>query len=269
MQLPVYVHFPLIAGAGIGDALDCETGKPADWCRVEGILNGTDSFHVNVHLSPERGFFPQLRARGLTAAEMDDLAAAMLTDLLAVVRRFGAERVAAENDPAFEGYNFVEMLEPGIITRLVEEAGCGLLLDVAHTCISAPFLGMTAQEYMEALPVGRLREMHLSGTRLLEGEVLERFQRAAPEYAGRAGQMHDHFAMSAGDWALAEWAVGRVLDPASGWGRPRAVALECGGFGSIFEEFVGEADLREMLPRLERLVKGGEGIPPGLRQGRG
>ncbi len=33
--LPVNVHFPLLVGAGGGDALDGETGQPADWEKVE------------------------------------------------------------------------------------------------------------------------------------------------------------------------------------------------------------------------------------------
>ena len=42
------------------------------------------------------------------------------------------------------------------------------------------------------------------------------------------------------------------------WGRPRMVALECGGINSFWEVVVDKAVLREQVPRLYSLVKKGE-----------
>ena len=49
---PIYVHFPLRVGSGIGDAIDTETHQPAGWKKIETLLTQTDTPFVNLHLEP-------------------------------------------------------------------------------------------------------------------------------------------------------------------------------------------------------------------------
>ncbi|MFL7794549.1 MAG: hypothetical protein AB8I69_20570, partial [Anaerolineae bacterium] len=49
---PIYVHFPLRVGAGVGDALDSDTGGPVDWETIEALIAQTDARQVNLHLMP-------------------------------------------------------------------------------------------------------------------------------------------------------------------------------------------------------------------------
>ena len=57
---PIYVHFPLRVGTGIGDAIDAETSQPADWGKVETLLVQSDTSFVNVHLTPTTQDYPDI-----------------------------------------------------------------------------------------------------------------------------------------------------------------------------------------------------------------
>jgi uncharacterized protein (UPF0276 family) len=68
----------------------------------------------------------------------------LLADVLGVVKRFGAERVIVENSPYYSelGKTMRACIDPDIITRIVEETGCGLLLDISHACIASHYIAM-------------------------------------------------------------------------------------------------------------------------------
>ncbi len=62
--------------------------------------------------------------------------------------------------------------EPAFIRRVTEGAGIGLLLDIPHAMISAMNLGYEdVQAYLRELPLGSVREIHLSHAGMLNGEM--------------------------------------------------------------------------------------------------
>ncbi|HSO27185.1 MAG TPA: DUF692 family protein, partial [Anaerolineales bacterium] len=144
---PVAVHFNL------------KIGRPglteSNWDAVEELLAVTGTPHVNVHLAPNVSTFPHLALNGKTSSE---LFAWLVKDLNLVSDRFGAERVIVENVPYHgpEDTILPQGVNPALITRLVEETGTGLLLDISHARIAAHHLGMDARDYMQALPVDRV-----------------------------------------------------------------------------------------------------------------
>lgn len=53
--------------------------------------------------------------------------------------------------------------EPDTFSTLIEEIGCGVLLDLAHAQISAHNMGWpTPQAYLERLPLHKVREIHVN-----------------------------------------------------------------------------------------------------------
>ncbi len=53
--------------------------------------------------------------------------------------------------------------EPETFTRLIEDIGCGVLLDLAHAQISAFNMGWSdPQAYLSALPLAKVREIHIN-----------------------------------------------------------------------------------------------------------
>src|SRR5690349_9413003 len=91
-QYPVYVHFPLRVGMGVGDAQDTEKRQPPDWGKFEAILKETDTPFVNLHLAPITDDHPDIPSDTSDPAHIERLFEAVIRDVEGVVRRFGAER---------------------------------------------------------------------------------------------------------------------------------------------------------------------------------
>lgn len=63
--------------------------------------------------------------------------------------------------------------EPLFITAVLNAVDCGFLLDVANARISAHNLGLDEKQYFRAVPLFRVREVHVSGPRLREGAMTD------------------------------------------------------------------------------------------------
>lgn len=217
---PIYVHFPLNTGS-LGEV---------DWDQAERMLADTGTPFVNLHLIARPEQFPE----GLDSERIAD---ALVADVHTVIRRFGAERVMVEN-VIYRGAGDSRMLravvEPAVIGRVLEETGCGLLLDTAHAWITAESLRMDPREYVSQLPVHRLREWHITGT----------------QHDGT--RWRDHMPLRAEDWDLAEWVAEQIA--AGEWAKPWVASLEYGGIGPLFEWRSDATVIAEQVPRLFHLV---------------
>ena len=258
--LPIYVHLPLAVGSGAGHVIDAETHLPADLDRFEQILNETDSPLVNLHIAS-----PADRAhRGHRAAPhsgpADGVVRRLIRDVASAIERFGAPRVALENDFESIGGSVDPALFPETIRTVLDETGAGLLLDLAHAQLAARRIGVDAREYIEALPVDRIREMHVSGVQPLKGRWGERLRRAGVDdaairdYLARSVDgLSDHLPMTEDDWTLVGWALNRLRTGA--WSRPWIVSYEYGGVGPWFAPVTDEDTLERQIRRLSGLVR--------------
>lgn len=225
-QRPVYVHFPLLAGRGLPD--------DARRAEIESMWASTDTPHLNTHLAPHAG---QMGVALDTTAPADTnrLIDAMLRDIWPLVARYGSGHIVLENaiwDPDYAIPRPV--LEPAVICRVVYETGCGFLLDTAHAVASARYLGMDERAYINALPVDRLRELHITGLRYQDG------------------RWHDHYPLTSDDWALTNWVFDSIR--AGEWEMPWGVAFEYGGSGAHFAFRTDSAVIADQVPRLYALT---------------
>jgi uncharacterized protein (UPF0276 family) len=94
--------------------------------------------------------------------------------------------------------------EPEFITEICETNDCGFLLDIAHARCSARHFNLDLLEYIEALPLHRLREIHLAGVR----------ERAE-------GLRDTHTALTEEDYQLAEYLLQKTT--------PEIITIEYGG----------------------------------------
>lgn len=138
---PAYIHFPLKAGLGIGDAIATETRQPANWQHVEQLLIHTKTPYINLHLSPNITDFPDIPADTTVSSHVKRVTDHLVNDVHAVVKRFGEERVIVENDHSYAGHNLRPAFLPEVIRQVVEETRCGFLLDIAHARLAATYLG--------------------------------------------------------------------------------------------------------------------------------
>ena len=224
---PIYVHFPLVAGDGSLESVD--------WPRVERLLGETYTPFVNLHLAPHAKTFQEQES----AASRSRILDALRKEIEGVGARFGAQRVILENVPYYgeEGDRLRLGVLPEIITGLIQDTGCGLLFDLSHARISAHYLGVDEREYIAALPLNKLRELHITGVQMHEG------------------RLRDHLPLTENDWEATAWAFAQIQ--AGAWARPGVVALEYGGVGPTFEWRSDSDVLAEQVPRLYRLVHAG------------
>jgi uncharacterized protein (UPF0276 family) len=229
---PVYVHFPL----NVGDGSTVAT----DWARIDQFLTTTPTRYVNLHIVPHLRDF----ADAASEAELEErVFAAVMTDLDRALRRYGSARVIVENAP-FRFDRSVEdfvpcAVQPSFFQRVVEAAGCGLLLDVSHARLTAWTLGVDALAYLDAMPLHALRELHFTGIQPVDGALA------------------DHTGFTAADWTATEAVVARLHSGA--WPLPELVALEYGGVGPHFEWRSEASVLAADVPRLRALLQGDPG----------
>lgn len=224
----VTVHFEFQAGPG----LTAQT----DWAATQAWLARTPTTYVNTHLNPRPQDFPGLPVDTTDPVQAERVYAQLYADVQALTAQFGPERVIVENIPyyATQGDLLRPASEPAIINRLVEETGCGLLLDISHARIAARYLGLDECDYMNSLPVRRLRELHFTGIQELDGLPM------------------DHLPIQASDWQALEWVLDRIR--AGAWARPGMLAFEYSGLGKWFTEHSDPAVIAAQVPRLYDMV---------------
>jgi len=125
-----------------------------------------------------------------------------------------------ENLDYCPGGAYEHICEPGFIAAVLNETRAGLLLDLAHARVSASRLGRPIEDYLEQLPLERVRQLHISGPRSRDGVLYDAHQPLLEE-----------------DYALLEWVLRRT--------NPLALTLE---YNREEAELCAElARLRELL----------------------
>jgi uncharacterized protein len=221
-QRPVYVHFPLKVGRG--DMAN------VDWAKVEGFLRQTDTPYINFHLYPRLADFDK-------PPTDEEVIERCIQDIDWVGARFGMERAIIENIPYHakkEGVLHAAIV-PEHISQIVHTTGCGFLLDTAHAAITVNTIGGDARDYTTRLPNDHLRELHVTGLEIHDGEL------------------SDHFEMQTGDWALLEWVMEHIRSGA--WSEPWALVFEYGGISPVFDWRSKSEVIAEQVPRLYVLAQ--------------
>jgi len=250
---PVYVHFPLRVGDGTGNAINNETGQPAEWEWVEGILQQTDTCYVNVHLHPPRlsGVLPD---NGYGAVATTETTQRLVCDVEAVVKQFGVDRVIVENGYNMDHNPLRPAYFPEVISEVVKITGCGLLFDLSHARMASERLNAPVEPYVAKLPVHATRELHITGIQYAGDYWISRMQQegVAPAVIENcSGRRMDHLPLIDEDWGAMDWAISSIQ--AGEWRTPDIVALECGGVGSFWQSTCDGNALAEQIPRLYEL----------------
>jgi uncharacterized protein len=253
---PCYVHLPLSVGRGIGQAIDTETKQPADWHKMESLLAQTDTPFVNLHLEARAAVYPDLAYDTTHPVDLDRIIENIVRDVTAVVNRFGPERVTVENLHGHAQTYLQAAYLPPVISAVVEATNCGLLLDISHARLAAYQLGWDAYDYINALPLTAVREIHVTGVQRLDAYWLNQLAAAGANldtFAPFAGEPIDHLPMTESDWPFLAWALAEI--EAGRWGRPSIAAYEYGGIGAVYEAITNGETLAAQLPRMYEMVK--------------
>jgi uncharacterized protein (UPF0276 family) len=158
---------PLSFHSDLGAALDRfveETLRTSLLDTLERLGVGTFSFDLGPACKTSIAAFPL--ERHLERESLLDL----LAERVAAVRSRFSGRILLENLPYYRTGLFEHVCEPEFIAEALEAADAFLLLDLAHAACSADNLGIPRADYLRRLPLGRVRQIHVSG--IYAGEML-------------------------------------------------------------------------------------------------
>jgi uncharacterized protein len=231
-RVEVQVHFAFATSEGL--ASDHEL------TQCWGFLDTTDTEVVNTHFRVP----PDLIVRGrLDEARLMPVAFAHIEQL---ANRFGREAIIVEHIPEFECLATLGCY-PALLCHLVRETGVGLLLDISHARLSARCAGCSTEEYINRLPLDRLKLIHTTGI----GQLWD-------------GSWVDHLPMDEHDYAV----LSSVLHHAKmgQYPLPIAVQHEYGGISGFLRRYSSADVLEREVRSLCQLLRCGE--PPKKDDGR-
>lgn len=204
---------------------------------IEQLARTTNTPFINLHLDAKQSAFPNISVNTTDKSDIDYVYQYILSDVLTMVERFGSDRIIIENSPFHgdQGNTLQLCVEPGLISRLIEETGCGLLLDISHAIITSIYIGMDPLEYLSKLPVHKLKELHFAGIHRIKG------------------RWTDHLSILKRNWHWLDSVLERVRS--GDWSMPWMLAFEYGGVGVEFEWRSKPDVILDQVPLLYKRVK--------------
>lgn len=217
---PVYIHFPIKIGQGVL--------ADVDFAAIETWLNTTDTVHINSHLVATQDYVG-------AEATVDDVIDSIVREVETLTRHFGADRVTVENIPYRpSSQHHPHTVDPHLIQAVVKATGCGFLFDVSHAVLTCENTAHDFESYVAALPLHRLRELHITGIETVDD------------------RRTDHMPLHAEDWQRIEWVVGQIR--AGYWPEPHVMAFEYGGITDKFDWRSDSHVIAQQVPRLYELA---------------
>jgi uncharacterized protein (UPF0276 family) len=257
-RYPCYVHFPLKVGRGKG-VIDNETKEPVQWKKIEKMMHKTNTPLVNLHVELGKKHYPDIPQDSTRPEHFDQVVSNIIQDVCKATEVFGPEKVILENEHDGKGTQLKLNILPILYHRVIQETGCGFLLDASHARIAARALGADEKQYLQSLPVQQLRELHLTGIQWFGERHIEKVRAAKLDekwIEKISYSWMDHLPMTNEDWPVLQWVVDNIQS--GEWGQPWVASLEYGGLGGFFGTFTNEQVLLEQIPRLYRMVRGEE-----------
>jgi hypothetical protein len=198
---PITIHYDLDVGLGNSLRIDLE--------RIKHLKEVTLTPHINTHLVSPRSFDIE------SFHEREKINALWREEIQVMTSYFGSSSVALEHFPFTESMPHIRYpADSQVFAKVIEDTGCMLLLDLAHARISAKSLDVDVKDYISALPLDRLVEMHITGIKTHNGVLT------------------DHFELGDEDWDLFYWALDKIQSDE--WRKPEIIAFEYGGVGEVF-----------------------------------
>jgi len=125
--------------------------------------------------------------------------------------------IAVENVSSYAEFHMSEMTEWEFLNEVVEQADCGILLDVNNIYVSSRNHDFDPYEYLNSIPAGRVAQIHIAGHSKFQKYILD---------------THDHPVIDP-VWKMYEHAIRRV--------GPTATLLEWDDRIPSFDEVHAEA----------------------------
>jgi uncharacterized protein (UPF0276 family) len=203
-----------------------------DWEYINKAIERAGSPHIGLHLQLKPEDWPAPIEIKYQDRHIARKIVEHLINNFAVVKRKLRCPVLFENVPYYGFRGTLRIcVEPALMWQLVH-GGIGMLLDVAHLRCTAYHLGVDVYSLASAWPLSSVREIHVSGSTIVEGK----------------GLMDSHATLSEEDYEILDWLLERT--------NPEVVTLEYGGTDPEFEmmEDNVSAELEKQLKVLDGMI---------------
>ena len=152
---PISVH---TVGISIGSTEGIDRVHLA---RLRGLVDALEPVLVSGHLawSTHQGAY----LNDLLPLPYDDETLAVVAAHLSEVQEGLGRRYLVENPSSYVGFGSSTMTEAEFLCELVRRTGCSLLCDVSNVYLSARNMGYDPYQFIDALPVNAVHELHPGG----------------------------------------------------------------------------------------------------------
>ena len=89
------------------------------------------------------------------------------------VQEYLDRQILVENVSSYLQFAHSTIPEWEFVREVAGRTGCGILLDVNNVYVNATNHGFDAEEYLQAMPLGTVQELHLAGFDVSEGLLLD------------------------------------------------------------------------------------------------
>jgi uncharacterized protein (UPF0276 family) len=96
-----------------------------------------------------------------------------ICDRIGRVQDFLGRRLVIENPSTYVAFASDEMSEWEFVGEMLRRADCELLLDVNNVYVSSVNHGFDPQQYIDAIPAARVRQIHLAGHETRDGYLVD------------------------------------------------------------------------------------------------
>lgn len=129
--------------------------------RVKALIERINPFLVSDHLSWGRidGYY----LNDLLPIPYTQEALTLFASNLSRIQDMLERPLLIENPSSYLEFQISEMTEAEFLGALVHRTGAGVVLDINNIYVSCCNHGWDAQQYLKAIPAGKVKEMHLSG----------------------------------------------------------------------------------------------------------
>lgn len=227
-----YKNYGKLLLHGVGQDVSQHTGarklENIDWQRLNDQINFCNSKFIGIHCGTYQSDW--------TEEEITYEMVKMRMNLfIKLWKRNINVDLLIENVPYSKYYEvnnpkiIKHSVSPQLLSELCIENEIGLILDIAHAKVTASGLGIQLRDYIKALPLEKVREIHVVGTRKTE-----------------VGLRDNHLEMDEEDYRTLEFVLSMT--------NPEIVTLEYGGFGEHFSWRSNKAAIEKQLKTIKAII---------------
>jgi len=154
-------HYP-VALHGVSMSIGSADGLDRAYLdRLKLLIDEIAPLFVSDHLSWSR--FGSFSSHDLLPLPYTEQALEIVCANIATAQDVLERHMLIENPSSYVAFEGAAMTEWEFIAAMCERTGCDLLLDINNIHVSATNHGFDALAYLDAIPVDRVRQVHLAG----------------------------------------------------------------------------------------------------------